>query len=191
MFSLEESDEGAIIVMIDILYMWSAIDSPSFMPKRFHPSRFSRFKPSTRWKKGIGEVEFSCGGFGNSARTAKTKSVDDLLILKIHYQLELTTDWVLGERRCEALFCGKLWSRVSLAFDPYHIEGLDWNTFSPSIARSRGHGATTQLKRMFRCAEMSKKLKKGTHLKLVFMKKATDYSSHVNSAEKQTGQTLR
>jgi hypothetical protein len=73
MFSREERDGGAIIVMIDILYIWSAIDSPSSMPNRRHPSRFSVFNRSTRWKKDIGEVESSCGGSGRAARTADSQ----------------------------------------------------------------------------------------------------------------------
>src|SRR5256885_14857895 len=42
------------------------------MPKRRQPSRFSVFKRSTRWKKGIGDFECSCGGSGRAAMTALT-----------------------------------------------------------------------------------------------------------------------
>jgi hypothetical protein len=92
------------MVMIDILYMWSAIDSPSLMPKRRHPSRFSRFSRSTRWKNGIGEVESSCEGLGSSARTVGQESEDDPGHLKKNYQLGLTMDLVLGELMYAALF---------------------------------------------------------------------------------------
>jgi hypothetical protein len=60
------------MVRIDIRYMWSAIDSPRGTPKRRHPSRFSIFKRSMRWKNGMGDLEFSCGAFGRAAMTALT-----------------------------------------------------------------------------------------------------------------------
>src|SRR5271170_3350710 len=53
-------------------YIWSAIDSPRAMPKRRHPSRFSVFRRSTRWKNGIGELECSCGASGRAEMTART-----------------------------------------------------------------------------------------------------------------------
>lgn len=71
MLSRDERFGGTSMVMIDIRYMWSAIDSPSVIVNRRHPSRFSRFNRSIRWKKGTGEVEFSNGGFGSFARTGR------------------------------------------------------------------------------------------------------------------------
>ena len=52
----EESEVGANMVMIDIRYIWSEIDSPPRMLKRRQPSRGVVFKRSRRWKKGIGVV---------------------------------------------------------------------------------------------------------------------------------------
>ena len=52
----EESEVGANMVMIDIRYMWSEIDSPLRMLKRRQPSRGVVFKRSSRWKKGMGVV---------------------------------------------------------------------------------------------------------------------------------------
>lgn len=62
---MEARGSGASMVMIDIRYMWSEMDSPDDMPKRRHPSRFVVFSCSRRWKKGIGDVGFA--GFGNGS----------------------------------------------------------------------------------------------------------------------------
>jgi len=65
-------DGGASMVMIDIRYMWSDIDSPPWIPNLLHPSLFSTFSRSTKWKKGMGDVESSCGGLGSWSSTART-----------------------------------------------------------------------------------------------------------------------
>lgn len=70
--SLEAREGGHSMVRIDMRYMWSAIDSPWFMPKRRHPSRGVVFKRSRRWKKGIGEVGSEGGGWGSVDRTEET-----------------------------------------------------------------------------------------------------------------------
>lgn len=49
------------MVMMDMRYMWSEIDSPWFMPKRRQPSRFVVLRRSRRWKKGTGEVVCGSG----------------------------------------------------------------------------------------------------------------------------------
>ena len=56
MSSLERREEGARSVMIDIRYMWSAMDSGCGTEKRRHPSRGVVFNRSRRWRVGIGEV---------------------------------------------------------------------------------------------------------------------------------------
>lgn len=54
------------MVINDIRYMWSAIDSPWAMPKRRQPSRFVVLRCESRWKNGIGLVLCGvgrlCGG---------------------------------------------------------------------------------------------------------------------------------
>ena len=55
MSSLLDSEDGAIIVRMDMRYMWSLMDSQSAMPKRRHPARGVVLRRSRRWKKGMGE----------------------------------------------------------------------------------------------------------------------------------------
>lgn len=64
MFSREERAGGASMVMMDMRYMWSEIDSPSWIPKRRHPSRLVVLRRERRWKKGIGELGLVGGGEG-------------------------------------------------------------------------------------------------------------------------------
>lgn len=61
---------GASMVMMDIRYMWSEMDSPSNIRKRRHPSRFVVFSRSRRWKKVTGDVGFA--GIGNASLDAST-----------------------------------------------------------------------------------------------------------------------
>lgn len=50
------------MVMMDMRYMWSEIDSPWLIPNLRQPSRLVVFRRSRRWKKGTGEDEcFSRG----------------------------------------------------------------------------------------------------------------------------------
>lgn len=73
---MEARDSGTSMVIIDIRYMWSEMDSPDSMPKRRHPSRFLVFSNSRRWKKGIGDVGLV--GIGNeSLETSAFSSVPD------------------------------------------------------------------------------------------------------------------
>ncbi len=58
------------MVKMDMRYMWSEIDSPAVMSKRFQPSRLVVFRRSRRWKKGIGEVGFEGTGVGRAERAA-------------------------------------------------------------------------------------------------------------------------
>ena len=62
---MEAKGSGASMVMMDIRYMWSEMDSPDSIPKRRHPSRFVVFSRSRRWKKGTGDVGFV--GIGNES----------------------------------------------------------------------------------------------------------------------------
>lgn len=54
--SLDVKDAGAIMVMMDMRYMWSEMDSQLSMPKRRQPARWVVLRRSRRWKKGRGEV---------------------------------------------------------------------------------------------------------------------------------------
>ena len=62
MFSRQLSEGGASIVMMDMRYMWSEIDSPVVMPKRRQPSRLVVLRRSRRWRKGRGAAEEEGGG---------------------------------------------------------------------------------------------------------------------------------
>lgn len=68
--SLDDSSGGANMVMIDMRYMWSEMDSP-LIPKRRQPSRFVVLRRSRRWKNGIGVFVFSSGGCGRVDNTAE------------------------------------------------------------------------------------------------------------------------
>ena len=57
------------MVIIDIRYMWSDMDSPELIWNRRQPSRFVVFRRSRRWKKGIGESGFDGMGAGRVDRT--------------------------------------------------------------------------------------------------------------------------
>lgn len=65
MFKRDAKDGGASIVIIDIRYMWSEMDSAAHSPRRRHPSRFVVFRRSRKWKKAIGDVGFVGGGAGS------------------------------------------------------------------------------------------------------------------------------
>lgn len=54
----EDREGGQSMVMMDMRYMWSEIDSPWLMSKRRQPSRLVVLRRSIRWKKASGEVEF-------------------------------------------------------------------------------------------------------------------------------------
>ena len=56
MFSWEARAGGASMVMIDMRYMWSDIDSPDVISSRRQPSRLVVLRRSRRWKKGRGEL---------------------------------------------------------------------------------------------------------------------------------------
>ena len=56
------------MVKMDMRYIWSEIDSPAVISKRFQPSRLVVFRRSRRWKKGIGEVGFEGTGVGRAER---------------------------------------------------------------------------------------------------------------------------
>lgn len=64
-FKRDAKDGGASMVIIDIRYIWSEIDSAVYSPKRRHPSRFVVFRRSRKWKKAIGDVGFVGGRAGN------------------------------------------------------------------------------------------------------------------------------
>lgn len=49
------------MVMMDMRYMWSEMDSPDVMPKRRQPSRLVVLRRSRRWRKGRGEVDWEVG----------------------------------------------------------------------------------------------------------------------------------
>lgn len=66
----EDSEGGQSMVMIDMRYMWSEMDSPWLMPNLRHPSRLVVFRRSRRWKKGTGEDECCSSG----ARVERTVS---------------------------------------------------------------------------------------------------------------------
>ena len=57
------------MMMMDMRYMWSEMDSPFLMLKRFQPSRLVIFRRSRRWKKGTGEAGFEGTGVGRVDRT--------------------------------------------------------------------------------------------------------------------------
>jgi hypothetical protein len=52
----EERDLGASMVIMDIRYIWSAIDSPGFTLNRRHPSLGVVLSRSMRCRKGIGDA---------------------------------------------------------------------------------------------------------------------------------------
>jgi len=57
----DANDGGQSIVMMDIRYMWSEIDSPWLMPNLRHPSLFVVFSRSSMWKNATGEDVLACG----------------------------------------------------------------------------------------------------------------------------------
>lgn len=59
------------MVMMDMRYMWSAIDSPFEILNRLQPSRLVVFRRSRRWKNGSGEEEPSSGGWGRAFTTVE------------------------------------------------------------------------------------------------------------------------
>ncbi len=81
------------MVITDMRYMWSEIDSPLLMSKRRHPSRFVVFSRSRRWKKGTGEEEFSSMGKG------KVDSTKVLLVAVSRLCLAGCTDRTGGSRK--------------------------------------------------------------------------------------------
>lgn len=68
-FKREERGEGGSMVMMDMRYMWSDIDSPFRIPKRRQPSRLVVLRRWRRCKKGIGVVGLVGGGWGRVERT--------------------------------------------------------------------------------------------------------------------------
>lgn len=58
----DESEAGASMVMMDMRYMWSAIDSPDVMPKRRQPSRLVVLRRSRRCRNGMGVGGLEGGG---------------------------------------------------------------------------------------------------------------------------------
>ena len=71
----EEREAGASMVKMDILYMWSEIDSPWEIPNRLHPSRLVVLRRSRMWKNGTGDDVFFSGCTGNCDRTLRVLSV--------------------------------------------------------------------------------------------------------------------
>lgn len=65
----EDREGGASMVIMDMRYIWSEIDSPAEMPKRRHPSRLVVLSRSIRCRKGSVEVGFLGGGKGREAST--------------------------------------------------------------------------------------------------------------------------
>ena len=62
-------DGGASMVMMDMRYMWSEMDSPFRRPMRRQPSRLVVLRRVRRWKKGIGVSGLGGGGAGRVVRT--------------------------------------------------------------------------------------------------------------------------
>ena len=60
----EEREGGQSMVMMDMRYMWSEIDSPCSIENLRQPSRLFVFRRSMMWKKGSGEVELVSGRTG-------------------------------------------------------------------------------------------------------------------------------
>jgi hypothetical protein len=58
------------MVMMDMRYMWSLMDSQSLMPKRRQPARWVVLRRSRRWKKGRGDVVEAAYVRESSERTA-------------------------------------------------------------------------------------------------------------------------
>jgi hypothetical protein len=91
-FSFEEREAGANIVIRDMRYMWSEMDSPLrvglahldaaasqqedylVMPNLRQPSRLVSLRRSSIWKNGTGESEFVTGG--PPGRVARIVSTD-------------------------------------------------------------------------------------------------------------------
>lgn len=73
MLSLELSDAGASIVMMDMRYMWSEMDSPVSMPKRRQPSRLVVLRRVRRWRKERGVSGWVVLGRDDGARAARAE----------------------------------------------------------------------------------------------------------------------
>ena len=70
MFRREARDAGASMVMMDMRYMWSEMDSPWEIIRRRHPSRGVVLRRSMMCRKGSGVVVEGDeeGGLGMAAR---------------------------------------------------------------------------------------------------------------------------
>src|SRR5947199_3122208 len=84
------------------------------MPKRRHPSRFSIFKRSTRWKNGMGDLEFSCGALGRAAMTALTDhglgfGTDDMCDMALAAATAMTVKTLAGEGNRPGKFKLRTW----------------------------------------------------------------------------------
>jgi hypothetical protein len=86
MSNFADRDGGHSIVMMDMRYMWSAIDSPWLIPNRRQPSRLVVFKRSIRWKNGSGEVELSSGWVVRVERTLMMLLVVEINVSVIWYR---------------------------------------------------------------------------------------------------------
>lgn len=82
-FSFEAREGGASIVMTDMRYMWSAIDSPWGMLNRRQPSLLVVFSRSRRWKNGTGDELFSSIGCGRVAMTGSAKRQFAVITLRL------------------------------------------------------------------------------------------------------------
>ena len=71
MLILEEREAGASMVMMDMRYMWSEMDSPDVMLKRRQPSRLVVLRRSRRCRKGRGVPGWDVGGGDGRAARAK------------------------------------------------------------------------------------------------------------------------
>ena len=69
-----DKEGGQNMVMMDMRYMWSAMDSPWWeRPACCQPSRLVDLSRERRWKKGIGVDVFSRGGLGRDERTVRIR----------------------------------------------------------------------------------------------------------------------
>lgn len=63
------------MVMMDMRYMWSEMDSPDVIPKRRQPSRLVVLRRSSRCRKGKGVLGWAVGGGSGRAARAVGLSV--------------------------------------------------------------------------------------------------------------------
>jgi len=84
------------MVMMDMRYMWSEMDSPWLMPKRRHPSRLVVLRRSRRWKKGRGEDELVSGWLSRVERTVGGCQSNVVVYGGLWLHGRLTRRYVLG-----------------------------------------------------------------------------------------------